>query len=682
MTMPLDRETRKSLVRLAETDTEYSQSARIVLALASGQSAQQIAIAVRVPVNEVLKIQQHFEAEGISIFGDALVSDQAEQADPNGTQLAPSGIDEAVAKAEADDEDDEPREMGDDRPAQSRSSRRRTRHRNKEARDADQSSDRQADHGFGEDDKNFANSQFSVDDAVAEGLEALLDEVDSEDLAAAMSPRKVVIESDVSRARPQSEEIAEPVVIEEIQERPDPEQPISIGALAAAFDVDMAHARYISVLARQLFDATANVHRLSAHYRDLLHAAALLHRIAYHLDPGHYHVLGRDLILEYTLKDVTSDERQIIAVMTAAQRETALVHQEPSYTALPDADKSVAETLAGLFRMAVGLDASQTQSVEVLEWFQAPGEIVVVLDGDDVTTDIQQAQQRSDLWNHCYADARIRFVVAGERAPDTERFAEAPPRWPELAPLDLAVEVSNKLRRHYAARLSYLVDRVRHHDNGVLVALSREFNRLVGIWEWLVPGSKPRRVFAEDTAWLAELIQQALLQEALADRSGALLSETDPNHDDPQAVHDLNVMSDFYQQMASQAFSSLRQALESRRFSRWIDSVQAEVQPDPQDTLTFSSQIAERAWAYLGELRQVMDRINLAGWNADLSVLLTIETMETFLEDLRLLIDLLTFSGSLLGTEHEQVLDVLEPLMNYLLAWQRMEYVAQIADQN
>ncbi len=630
MIPPLDRKTRKTLVKIAEQNEEYRQATRIILALAAGQDENQVAELTHVSVQEVQDWAKRYTEENLSLFADVLPPDEVQ---------APEKPEEATPPP---------------KPRQEKDHRRPRRQRSRKP--------------------SPPPPPPSVEDAVAEGLEDLLG--DDEDLDAELPHRQVVTD----RETPRSESSPVPEPAPEVQAGPvDSSKPISVGALANAFEVDMAHARHISQQARTLFDATATAHRLPDYYRDLLHAAALLHNIAFNIDPTSHHTRGRDLMMQYQIIDISPEERQLLAIMTALHRHMDSPAHEPLYQQLPDHLQHPAETLSALLRVGIGLDYSHSQTSHVIEWRAAPGELLIVVGGREAATDVPRAQQKSDLWNRLFSVAQMRFLTETEMQSE-DYIANAPPPSPELNLLDTALQVSNKLRVHYTQRLDYLAARIRQGDPGLLVSLWREFQRLIGVWEWLIPGSRPHQLSPEDTRWLASTMQQALYSATLADRIGGILDEADPSTDDSEAIHELEHLHQYFTQVSQQAFSRLREALTSDRYIHWLAAVQTQIEGDG-DFETFASQIAERSWAYLGELRQTIDRVKRAGWNADLESMLTIEVVNAFESDLRRLSDLMTYSGSLLSHELEQVLDVLEPLLTYIQVWQRTEKVAQIAAQ-
>jgi hypothetical protein len=675
MNHSLDRDTRKALVHLAEREShEYHVAARIVLALSAGQNPEQISRSIHRPVREVQSWIERFEAEGLDLFGDAL-----QISPPTLPQPSPTPIESPQIDVEADSappvrtenrEERRPRNTRQHRPRTSNPIGERNRTEpHREGRE-NRETTRPPRRGPQREPRRRVENRPpeppipSVDDAVVEGLEFLLQEQPDDPVIT--PPRKVIIPAE--NKRPIGIEAQIEATSAEILP-PDPTEPISVSALAAAFEVDMAHARHISNLSRELFDITASIHRLPHHYRDLLHAAALLHNITFATDPAGHHLSGRDLILQYELKDISDEERQIIAIMTALHRSAPRLPQE--LLKMPKNIQAHVETLAALLRMGVGLDFSHTQTSYLQSWRLNPGTFILEVGGREATTDVGRAEQKSDLWNRLYKDEQIRFVT-GLKTPTIE----APDLWPTLDPLASAVEVSNALRAHYARRLEYVAGRFRAGESGMLTPLWIDLQRLIGIWDWLIQGTRPSKVEMADTEWITTSIKEALYGAALYDRSTNLLDETDPDHDDPEAIAQLTAICQKYEQQASQSARRLQEALRSPRYYQWLGAAQTKLVYQKEDPAPYSGLIATRVWAYLAAARQIIDRVSRAGWNANLEILLSTDTVQAFELVLRRLADSLIFTGSLLGSELEQVLDVVDPLLDYVHAWQRMEHAA------
>lgn len=619
MTTPLDREVRKALVKLAEQNADYRNAARIILLLDSGRDIDAIASATKVSHKEVVAWQERYENEGLAIFSGVLpdditgISSRAAPSTPPNEEL-PSPVPEVPHHATPQPE---------------------------------------------------LPSNLRAEDipSLFDGLPEL-----PEFIPPKLPPQQTP--ALVSQAPPKPEPILP-------HGAPSPEDPISIGALAASFDIDMRQARHISRQLRELFDITIQAHRLPSNIRDLLHATAVLHGIAKQIDPDHYATRGRNMLLHYQLKELTAEDRDLVAVVIGLQQTDGILQQDPAFQNLNNDLHTPAEVMIALIRMGIALDTSQSQASFIADHHQGPGEITFVVGGESAQADAQAAQQASKLWNSLFGATKLRFIT--EDQAQTDVALEEMPTRISLATHDYGIEVSNKLRQHYATRFTYLANRILRNETGLLLPFWREFQHMVGVWQWLLPGSKPRQVFNEDTEWLENLINTALFYATLEDRSIGLVNETDPTEDDPVAIRDLKTLAIHHTEAAANAYEALRDALRGRRYERWLSSVQL-IQIDEQDTLTFGSQVGVRAWAYLGELRAIIDYVNAAGMNADLEELLTLDMVYTFESDLQHLTDLLQYSISLLGTEIQQVLQVLEPLSEYVQAWHRMEQVAQFAE--
>ena len=628
MTIPLDRNLRKELVKLAEKNPDFRTPARVVLGLAANRSNEEIAKAARVQIQEVEQWRQQYDSIGLGIFKDVLPPDLIGEIEEDVVETVPVEADD-MAPIEFEIQPIEP--VSSRPPAEPQQ-------------------------------QEIPPQVAEVEPPLVSAQEPQPPELPQPEAATPPKPKP---------RRPQLEELLPP-------HAPDPTKPISIGALAAAFDVDMRFVNHVSQQARELFHITAEHHRLAGHLHNLLHAAALLQKIGKRPKVKDFETKSRDIVLHYDFKEINKDERQRLAAIIGLQNPDSMPKQDIAFRELPEGTGRSTEMLIGLFRIALGLTDSNQKQSSILEWHEVPGEITIVLGGKFAAEDARKAEKNATLWNNLYGMPQLRFVTESQAADDST--VDDLKRWASLNIYDSSIEVSNALRHHYSIRFDYLVERIRRNDSGLLVPLWREFQRLTGIWLWLLPGSKPRQVFNEDTEWISNLIQTSLFYATLEDRTDGLLNETDQSKDDPQAVHELKTLAVYHAEQAANAFDELRNALRGRRYMRWLNSVRTDLR-DSNDTVTFGSQVGVRAWAYLSELRQVIDHVNSAGMNADLEELLTLAAVQTFEMDLRLLTDLLFYSANLLGVEIEQVLHVLEPLSGYLQAWQRMEQVAQYAEQ-
>lgn len=677
MGISLDRETRKTLVSIAETDTSgYGLGARIILALATGKQEQQVSLAVRTSLNEVRLWRERFEAEGMAIFpaGERIDSFKASSAVPPNTtsDLEPSPADDFQASANADDDTFPTLEKGESsvrgrgRPASRRPLSRRVQ-KQRERRES-RTQDRQG---------QIDSTQRSIEDAVAEGMEELLDELGDENLALEMPTRTVISQTSIVSSSEEDRPVYDGKKKETAQKERDEEgHATTANALATKFEIDMAHAQHISTLAREFFDATANLHKLPPNYRNLLHVAALLHNIAYKIDPENHHTVGRDMVLQHTLKDISLEERQMIAAMIGMHRLTPRPHHDIAYMNLPPELRMHTQTLTAILRIGIGLDYSHSQTSHIVNWHFDPGEMTLVIGGRENTIDAVRAHQNADLWNRLFSASQLRFIT-------TEQASVADYVGGVTLSLDFSVtlkplQASTQLRQHYATRFDYLATQLRESDANLLIPLWREFQRVIGIWSWLLPEAKPRKAFKEDTEWLTRTLYTTLQYTTLAERYQGILEETNPDHDDPQAIQSLRSVCLHYAKLSTEATQYLRETLASRRYERWIDALKDESETEADTSpLPFAARIAPHAWACLAEMRQIIETAKMTPRTEALDTILPVKTVHTFEMYCRRLSDLLIYSAAVLGTEYEQTLDMLDPVLEFTRAWQRLELVAQ-----
>ncbi|MCK4300380.1 MAG: CHAD domain-containing protein, partial [Planctomycetes bacterium] len=227
------------------------------------------------------------------------------------------------------------------------------------------------------------------------------------------------------------------------------------------YEVDMAHARHVAGMALALFNLTAEVHGLPPERRDLLETAATLHNVGFAFYPEKLHTAGRDIILEHRLVELGEVEQQIVACTTAFHRKRfkpKRLKKEPSFTALPAEVQDDALALAALFRMADGLDYSQSQTSSLGEAERSGEAIEIPVTGLYAGEDAARAQQRADMWHHLF-DVQLRFLVEGE--PVVWVQPEAAPsrkklKAPGVLPDDPMSEAGRKvLRFHFERMLAY-----------------------------------------------------------------------------------------------------------------------------------------------------------------------------------------------------------------------------------
>lgn len=175
----------------------------------------------------------------------------------------------------------------------------------------------------------------------------------------------------------------------------------SVLDLANAMDEDPAHSAHVAQLALQLFDATELRHGLGDDAREMLEAAALLCNVglflshAQHHKHSYYVIRGTDRLAGFTDHEV---ER--IALVARYHRKSEPKLKHPEYAALDDDDQHLVRVLAGIVRVAIGLDRNHAARVRDLDITDEDSQITVRAepDGDaDISLELYAADSRKDL---------------------------------------------------------------------------------------------------------------------------------------------------------------------------------------------------------------------------------------------------------------------------------------------
>lgn len=157
----------------------------------------------------------------------------------------------------------------------------------------------------------------------------------------------------------------------------------SVEVLADAMDEDPAHARHVARLALALFDGTAPLHGVDSAARELLEAAALLSNVGLFLSHAQHHKHGYYVIRNTDrLTGFTDHEVELIALVVRYHRKSEPKAKHPEFAALDEADQELVRVLAGLLRVAIGLD--RTHSAVVTD-------VDVRIDDGGVTIDLDPA---------------------------------------------------------------------------------------------------------------------------------------------------------------------------------------------------------------------------------------------------------------------------------------------------
>ena len=137
------------------------------------------------------------------------------------------------------------------------------------------------------------------------------------------------------------------------------------------------HAHQVTRLALRLFDLLRALHGLGASERHWLEWAGLLHDIGWIEGQPQHHKTSLQLILKSALLPFSARERLLVASVARYHRRGLPSNKHRHFAALDAADKQRVRTLAGILRVADGLDRTHRSLIQDLTCDVAPEQIVI-----------------------------------------------------------------------------------------------------------------------------------------------------------------------------------------------------------------------------------------------------------------------------------------------------------------
>lgn len=173
--------------------------------------------------------------------------------------------------------------------------------------------------------------------------------------------------------------------------------------LARQLDPDSEHAETAARLAIEIFDQSSAVHKLGADARELLEIAALVHNVGMVIAHSGHHKHAHYVIRNSErLTGFSEHETELVALIARYHRKSHPAVKHPEFAALGKADRRLVSILAGILRVAIGLDrrhANLVSTVEV-ELSDDPPRLIVkpiVPGGEKVRVEVFAARARSAL---------------------------------------------------------------------------------------------------------------------------------------------------------------------------------------------------------------------------------------------------------------------------------------------
>jgi len=159
------------------------------------------------------------------------------------------------------------------------------------------------------------------------------------------------------------------------------------------------HCEHVALLAGQLFDGLRETAGLAQADRDLLTAAALMHDVGYLVRHSGHHKHAYHLIRHSDLDGFSGYELELVANIARYHRRAHPSKRHENWRRVQPEDRDRVRRLAGILRLADGLDRTHAQTVRAVRVADVTDEAVTVdiSSGDDPWLEIGDARRKADL---------------------------------------------------------------------------------------------------------------------------------------------------------------------------------------------------------------------------------------------------------------------------------------------
>jgi exopolyphosphatase/guanosine-5'-triphosphate,3'-diphosphate pyrophosphatase len=153
----------------------------------------------------------------------------------------------------------------------------------------------------------------------------------------------------------------------------------TIYSIANQYGVNLKHSLHVRDIALKIFDATSNIHKLGTREREWLEAAAILHDVGYHISVDQHHKHSYYIISHCIMPGFTTDEAEIIANIARYHRKSHPKTKHENFQRLSEEKREIVKKLAGILRIAEGIDRRQIQAVRDVEVVQKNSNVIIRL---------------------------------------------------------------------------------------------------------------------------------------------------------------------------------------------------------------------------------------------------------------------------------------------------------------
>jgi exopolyphosphatase/guanosine-5'-triphosphate,3'-diphosphate pyrophosphatase len=167
------------------------------------------------------------------------------------------------------------------------------------------------------------------------------------------------------------------------------------------------HCEQVARLAGDLFDGLRDAYALPQAGREILRAAALLHDIGYLINHERHHKHAYHLIMHGELRGFSAREVELIANVARYHRRAVPRKRHPNFARLDRGERRLVRRLAGILRVADGLDRTHGQVVSGMRCRVRDGRVgLSVSAARDPSIELEDAKRKAELFERA-VDAEL-----------------------------------------------------------------------------------------------------------------------------------------------------------------------------------------------------------------------------------------------------------------------------------
>lgn len=172
----------------------------------------------------------------------------------------------------------------------------------------------------------------------------------------------------------------------------------AVRTFARQCNYEVRHCEQVTSLAERLFDRVSPFFHFTEKHRFWLMCGAILHDIGWKEGQQKHHKTSMQMILSDTTMPLDSTERKMASLIARYHRKSLPKPEHSIYGDLTDKEQRIIKLLAGIVRLADGLDRTHTEIITDLTVKLQPERITIVCKNKGYAqSEINYGKEKADL---------------------------------------------------------------------------------------------------------------------------------------------------------------------------------------------------------------------------------------------------------------------------------------------